>query len=185
MLAKGKLAIGPIAETRIVQRLAAIHKENQAVVKTFQSIGIVLSLVIFWIDHLRGPVAFAQVDRIVAVHRLVYRWIAPEMLHDVNLSAMRPIQSLTGLRQHPDGRPKALCHVELGTHLQPPKAKGFLMFAPNAARQKRGFIVGHEVIHHASQHQGSIVEGIERVGRRHVDSPFRPTPPYLRPYLGI
>ena len=183
MLTKRKLAIISIAETRIIECTFSVDEKDETVLKTLHTISVVLALVILWISHVRRTVALAQIDRIITMNRLIHSRIVPKMLHDVDFAPMRPTQVMINLWQHPNGRPKTLCNIELRPHFNPSEAKGFLVFAPHASREESGIVVGQKVIHHTTQHEVAFVESIQRVMGRHVDGPIRLASSNLRPDL--
>ena len=82
------------------------------------------------------------------------------MLHDVDFTTIRPVQSLVGLGQHPYGRPKTLCHIEFRPDFEATKPETFLVHAPNATRKKRRIVIGKEVVNHAAQHKASVLKSI-------------------------
>ena len=104
-----------------------------------------------------------------------------EMLHDVNLSAMRPVHGFGGLGKHPDGWPIALRHIKLGAYLNPAETKFFLVFAPNAASEILRLVLGENVVHHASQHKVTVFKTIQPLIRGHMGCPTSIASWNLRP----
>ena len=111
--------------------------------------------------------------------------IVPEMFHDVDFTTIRPVQRFVGLRHHPNGRPETLRHIKFGPYINATEAERFPIQAPHASSKKRGLVIRQKVIHHATQHEIAILKSIQRIMRRHVDSPISLAAPYFRPDLFI
>lgn len=96
------------------------------------------------------------------MHRLIGDGVVVEVLHDVDFSAIRPLD--VGVGQHPYCGPRPLCASQLGANLHLAIFYCALVACVEAACDE-ACGVGLEVrVYASAQYQFPITHGIQRVG---------------------
>ena len=181
VVAERKLPIDALAIARIAKRALPVDGKHEAVLKPLHAIGVVFALAIRRMVDIRRTGFLAKQVGIAAVDGLIDIWMVHEMLHDVDFAAMRPVDGLVVLRQHPNGRPKTRSHIEFRPHFHPTEPKGLAVATPYASRQDRGRVLGQKVVDLTPKHEVAILKTIKRIVARHVNGPTRMAPPRFRP----